>query len=164
MLITSTAFKEGEWIPEKYTGRGEDISPAMHLEGIPAGTKALMITLDDASHPLFPNYNHWIIWNIPVCSDIPEAIPKGEVVAALSGAVQGMAYGRHCYKGPKPPFKAIHNYTFTVYALSDFMDLPAASVKKEVLKQAEGLILGKASLTGKFQSHRSGTEAGRKND
>lgn len=114
MLITSTAFKEGEWIPEKYTARGEDISPALHLEGIPAGTKALMITLDDASHPLFPNYNHWIIWNIPVCSDIPESIPKGEAVAALSGAVQGMAYGRHCYKGPKPPFKAIHNYTFTV--------------------------------------------------
>lgn len=53
MLITSTAFKEGEWIPEKYTARGEDISPALHLEGIPAGTKALMITLDDASHPYF---------------------------------------------------------------------------------------------------------------
>ena len=34
------------------------------------------------------------------------------------------------------------------------MDLPAASVKKDVLKQAEGLILGKAALTGKFQSHR----------
>ena len=55
MLITSTAFKEGAWIPEKYTAWGEDISPALHLEGIPAGTKALMITLDDASHPLFPN-------------------------------------------------------------------------------------------------------------
>lgn len=154
MLITSSAFEEEGWIPEKYTGRGEDISPALHLEGIPAGTKSLMITLDDASHPIFPNYNHWIIWNIPVCGDIPEAIPKGEAVLALSGAVQGIAYGKHCYKGPKPPFWAIHNYTFTVYALSGFMDLPASSVKKDVLKQAEGLIMEKAALTGKFQSHR----------
>ena len=72
-------------------------------------------------------------------------------MAALSGAVQGMAYGRHCYKGPKPPFKAIHNYTFTVFALSDFMDLPAASVKKDVLNRGEGLKLEKPALRGRFR-------------
>lgn len=154
MRVSSNAFEEGGWIPKRYTGRGEDISPALHIEDIPNQTKSFIITLDDASHPIFPNYNHWIIWNIPVCSDIPESVPKGEVVFELSGAIQGFAYGRHCYRGPKPPLKTTHNYTFTVYALRDLIDLPAASTKKEVLKQASNLILDQASLTGKFQSHR----------
>ncbi|MCQ4638122.1 YbhB/YbcL family Raf kinase inhibitor-like protein [Anaerovorax odorimutans] len=158
MILTSNAFAEGEWIPKKHTARGENISPALHIEDIPADTTSLMITLDDASHPLFPNYNHWVIWNIPVCSDIPESIPKGATVSELSGALQGMAYGKHCYKGPKPPFRTIHNYTFTVYALNSFIDLPASSVKTDVLKQAAKLIVGTAALTGKFQSRRKETD------
>lgn len=158
MRVSSNAFEEGGWIPKRYTGRGEDISPALHIEDIPNQTKSFIITLDDASHPIFPNYNHWIIWNIPVCSDIPESVTKGEVVSELSGAIQGIAYGRHCYRGPKPPLKTTHNYTFTIYALCDLIDLPAASTKKEVLKQASNLILDQASLTGKFQSHRNESE------
>ena len=154
MQLSSSAFDEGGWIPKKYSARGEDLSPALHIEDLPKGTKSLMITMDDSSHPLFPNYNHWIIWNIPVIHDIPEALPKGERIGLLSDAMQGIAYGKHCYKGPKPPFKTIHYYVFTVYALSDVVNMPTTSKKGDLLKQVEGMILGKATLTGKFQSRR----------
>ncbi len=38
---------------------------------------------------------------------IPAEIPQGEQVVALNNAVQGMGYGKHRYRGPKPPFGAI---------------------------------------------------------
>ena len=35
LAITSPAFKDGEYIPKKYTGRGEDISPELNIDSRP---------------------------------------------------------------------------------------------------------------------------------
>lgn len=108
--VTSSAFLPGGKIPTDYTARGADRSPGFQLRNIAAGAQSLAITMDDADHPLIKNFNHWLIWNLPVQSIIPEGVPKGETVPALAGAVQGLAYGRHCYKGPKPPLHSNHQY------------------------------------------------------
>lgn len=153
LKVRSDAFDEGGWIPERYTARGADISPDFELESIAPNAKSIAITLDDASHPLFPNYNHWVIWNIAIQPVIPEAIAHGKFVENL-GATQGIAYGRHRYKGPKPPQKSIHIYVFTIYTLDCAMDLDASCRKQDFVNNAEGHILQQATLTGKFQSKR----------
>lgn len=51
LKIKSGAFEEGGWIPARYTGRGEDVSPDFTIEGIAPNAKSIAITLDDASHP-----------------------------------------------------------------------------------------------------------------
>lgn len=152
--ITSPAFNEGDWIPVKNSARGDDLSPQIDIRGISDKGKSIAITMDDSSHPLFPNYNHWIIWNIPIQNTIPPAIPSGKVVEKLGGAIQGIAYGKHCYKGPKPPLKTIHIYTFTVYILDCTLELAPKTYKKEFLSAIEGHVLQKATLKGKFQSRR----------
>ena len=154
LTLSSKDFEEEGWIPRKHSGRGEDLSPALSLQGIAPGARSLAVTMDDASHPLFKNYNHWLIWNLPVQAEIPGAIPAGKVVDSLGGAVQGLAYGRHCYRGPKPPLKAIHRYTFTVYVLDCALSLPPESRRAELFEAMEGHVLQKATLTGKFQSRR----------
>jgi len=95
LKLTSSAFQEDGWIPIMHSARGENLSPCFELQGIASGAKSIAITLDDASHPLFPNYNHWVIWNLPVQEVLPERIPKGKSVNSLSGAMQGVAYGKH---------------------------------------------------------------------
>ena len=150
--ITSTDFIDGGWIPKKNTARGDDISPQLKIDGITGKAASLVITMDDASHPLFPNYNHWVIWNLPVQEVIPSAIPHGKTIESLDGAVQGLAYGRNRYKGPKPPFKSIHTYTFTVYVLDCKLNLSARSKKADVVKAMGGHILQQASISGKYQS------------
>lgn len=152
--VTSSAFKEGGWIPIRYSGRGENRSPDFELKRIPSDAKSIAITLDDASHPLFPNYNHWVIWNLPVQAAIPEGIPKGKSVERFNGAVQGVAYGRHRYKGPKPPFHSTHTYVFTVYVLDSRLNLPASSRKHDFLAAAQEHILQQVTLSGRFQSHK----------
>jgi Raf kinase inhibitor-like YbhB/YbcL family protein len=153
-IVTSKAFDEGSWIPVRYTARGENLSPEFELDHVDRNAKSIAITLDDASHPIFPNFNHWVIWNIPVQIVIPEGIPHGKSVNCLGDAMQGIAYGRNKYKGPKPPMKSIHTYVFTIYILDTKVELTANSKKRDLLNKIEGHILQQASLSGKFQSRK----------
>lgn len=85
---------------------------------------------------------------------VPEAVPCGKIVEALGGATQGITYGRNRYKGPKPPFRTIHTYVFTVYILDCKYGLSPKSKKGDLLGQMKGHILQQAILSGKFQSNR----------
>lgn len=154
MIVTSPAFEEGGWIPKKHSARGLDVSPEIHIKNIPEKAVSLAITLDDASHPLFPNYNHWLIWNVPVQELIPEGVEAGYNVPSLRDAKQGCGYGKNRYKGPKPPLRTIHTYVFTVYALDSKLELSKNSAKNDLIKAMNGHILEQAVLSGKFQSHR----------
>ena len=149
LTVTSPAFEEGGWIPRVHTGRGEDRSP-----GLSPAAVSLAVTLDDDSHPIFPHYNHWAAWNLPAAAEIPAAIPAGRRVETLGRAMQGIAYGRHRYKGPKPPLRWLHSYTFTVYVLDCFLDLSPASRKAALLTAMEGHVLQRATLSGKYQNGR----------
>lgn len=153
LVVTSPAFKEGGWIPERHSAYGEDVSPELYVSGISERARSVIITLDDLGHPIYPGYNHWVAWNIPPVSVIPENIPKGAVCEKPFHAEQGIAYGKHCYKGPKPPFNWNHDYKFTAYTLDCTISVGADSGKKEVLKAAEGHILQSGTLTGKYQRH-----------
>jgi Raf kinase inhibitor-like YbhB/YbcL family protein len=151
LTITSPAFEPGGWIPNRNSGYGEDISPELHIEGLSKSAVSLMITLDDMGHPIQPGYNHWIAWNLPPIKCIPEQLPKGTVCEQPIHMEQGLAYGRHCYRGPKPPFNWNHDYKFTVYALDTKLSISTDSDKQAVLKAAEGHILQTGILMGKYQ-------------
>lgn len=151
LAIVSPAFENGGWIPDEYSGYGEDVSPEIRVHGIPENAKSLVITLDDMGHPIQPGYNHWVIWNMPPMDIIPRAIPSGAKIDAPLCAVQGIAFGKHRYRGPKPPFNWNHEYLFTVYALDDLLAAGADSRKSDIVKAMEGHILGRGELRGKYQ-------------
>lgn len=152
LIVTSPAFENGGWIPVENSARGCDFSPELQINGIDEKAVSLAIKMEDNSHPFFPNYNHWLIWNLPIQDTIPAAIPSGKDIVELPGAVQGLAYGKNCYKGPKPPLKAIHTYTFTVYALDCLISLPEKSKLDSLNRAMKGHILQKGTLCGKFQN------------
>ena len=150
LRVSFPCFEEGGLIPVRHTGHGEDISPKLVLEGLSPKAVTLAITLDDMGHPI-PAYNHWVIWNIPATAVLPEDIPHGETVESLGGAVQGRGYGKHGYRGPKPPFQWSHLYRFNVFALDCRLDLPPAARKKDLLAAMRGHILQTAALTGHYR-------------
>ena len=151
LIITSPAFEPEGWIPNRHSGFGEDVSPEIHIDGIDPGAVSLAITLDDLGHPIHPGYNHWVAWNIPPMNILPEHIPKGAVCKQPFHIEQGLAYGKHCYRGPKPPFHWNHRYVFSVYALDTTLDIGADSDKNAVLAALDGHILQTGVLYGKYQ-------------
>lgn len=151
LKVTSPAFDEGGIIPARYTGRGENVSPPLLIEGISPEAKSIAILMDDLDFPLGV-YNHWIIWNIPAnITSIPEAVPKGETVPELGGAIQGKSQygGKHYYRGPLPPF-GTHRYVFKFYVLDAMPDLDPDAGKLELQKAMDGHILQYGTLMGSF--------------
>ncbi len=151
LTLHSPAFPEGGIIPTRHTGRGEDLSPPFTAKGIPEGSVSLSILLEDTSHPLFRDFPHWLIWNLPVAEHIPEGIAPGGAVEVLGcTASQGTAYGPRRYAGPKPPRWRRHLYRFTLLALDCRLELPPSTGKRRVLEVAEEHILERATLSGWF--------------
>jgi len=150
LIVTSPAFENEGTIPIRYTGCGEDISPELHLSEIEDEAKSIAIIMNDIGHPI-PEYNHWVIWNIPVIHIIPGRIPYGERVETLDGAVQGRGYGKNRYRGPKPPFNWSHRYQYNVYILDAMIDLPSSARKKDLLLAMQGHILQQGFIIGKFR-------------
>ena len=151
LKITSPAFEPEGWMPNRYSGFGEDVSPELHIDDIAENAVSMVITLDDLGHPIQPGYNHWVAWNIPTMSILPGHLPKGAVIEQPFHMEQGLAYGKHCYRGPKPPFNWNHRYCFTVYALDVMLTVSTNSDKAAVLKAMEGHVLQKGCLYGKYQ-------------
>ncbi|MFW6080392.1 MAG: YbhB/YbcL family Raf kinase inhibitor-like protein, partial [Desulfosalsimonas sp.] len=69
MQLKTPAFESGGRIPQKHTGYGDDISPAMEWTNAPQGTRSFAIICHDPDAPLvLPGtygFVHWVLYNIP---------------------------------------------------------------------------------------------------
>ena len=145
--VSSPSFENLGAMPDKHTGRGEDISPALELSGLVDGAASVAIIMDDLDVPWGSNYTHWVVWNIPAIAYIPEGLSHGETIAELNGAIQGTAYGVNCYRGPLPPF-GTHRYQFHVFVLDTALDLDASRGKSDLTAAMDGHILQYGTIIG----------------
>ncbi len=54
ITVSSLAFRDQGEIPDRYTCLGKGISPPIHWSGVPTGTKALALVVDDSDAPITP--------------------------------------------------------------------------------------------------------------
>ena len=153
MIVKSTAFENNGVIPQKHTGFGEDVSPELDISDAPEDTQSLAVILEDLDVPFTSRFPHWIAWNIPKTDVIPEGLPKGAKITEPRPACQGIAWGKHVYRGPKQPFfiRGEHRYVFTVYALDRFLTLPENADTKTLREEMCGHILAEAELVGRYR-------------
>lgn len=150
LIVTCPSFEDGGLIPVEHTGYGADRSPELRLDGLSGEAVSIAVVMNDMGHPI-PAYNHWVIWNLPAVPVIPGDIPHGERIGTLGRAVQGVGYGKHQYRGPKPPFHWSHVYEYHVFVLDCFLDLPGSARKKDLLAAMEGHVLQHGVLAGHYR-------------
>jgi Raf kinase inhibitor-like YbhB/YbcL family protein len=144
MIIKSPVFQNNEFIPSNFTCDGAGANPELEFEEIPAEAKSLALIMEDPDSPV-PNFTHWIIWNI---GPKTKSIKEGEVP---EGAAEGGNDARKTgYIGPCPN-KGTHRYVFNLYALSDYIDLPAGSDKESLRNAIKDKILASARLIGIYK-------------
>ena len=149
MEITSPAFPNGEFIPDKYTCAGTDVSPELRIGGVPEGVKSLVIVMDDPDAP-GGTFTHWLLWNVsPTTTEIKE---DGAMSLLVSGAVLGKtSFGEVGYRGPCPPRGMPHHYHFKLYALAAPLSLQIGSDKYELQSALEKVhILAQVELVGLY--------------
>lgn len=132
-------------MPNEYTGYGADKSPPFALVGIVPHAKTMAIIMADLDIPFIQEYAHWLIWNLPAKNEILGDIPQGKLLSEFGNAQQGLAYGKHEYKGPKPPkfIRSRHRYVFTVYILDTVLNIESDAKKRDLLNAMQGHVLQK---------------------
>jgi Raf kinase inhibitor-like YbhB/YbcL family protein len=148
-LLTSSAFKEGEPIPARYTCEGENLSPYLSWAGAPDGTVSFALIVEDPDAPIGV-FTHWILFNIPSSTgELKEG--TGNQVQTGIGALHGKNdMNKNMYGGPCPPPGKPHRYQFTLYALDTTLDLAEGISRKQALAAIEGHVLAQNTLTGTF--------------
>ena len=148
--LTSTAFANGERIPDKYTGNGEDVSPPLSWSPAPEGTAELALICDDPDAPA-GTWNHWVLYGLsPEATGLEEGVATGASVADPQ-LKQGLnSWPKTGYGGPSPPPGGPHRYQFTLYALGEAVDLEPGATKEALLAAMEGKVIAEATLEGTY--------------
>lgn len=168
--LTSTAYGDGETIPDKFSCFGDNVSPSLAWSGVPADAQSLLLFLYDpdagfdSGATVEMGFMHWIVFNIPPSTaGYPEDVPVGDTLA--DGALQGNNdFGQYLspgdphpggapakvtgYDGPCPGSE--HKYVFALYALDTMLDLPAQATPTDVLAAMEGHVIDQVELAGMF--------------
>jgi Raf kinase inhibitor-like YbhB/YbcL family protein len=141
MQLSSPAFEHEGAIPARFTCDGDDVSPALEIADIPAGTVAMALIVDDPDAPR-GTWDHWVAYDIAPAPTIPEDVgPIGTAGVGTGGNTD--------YSGPCPP-SGMHRYYFTVLALDQELGLPRGATKADVQAAAAGHVLAEAVLMGTY--------------
>lgn len=158
LALTSTSFPDQGVIPLRYVALqkgGNNVSPALQIQNVPASTQFLAILMDDESPPCGTGAQacvHWGGFNLPATK---VTFAEGETLTGISGVVTGRNLDNvQAYLGPRPPNDG-HVYRFTVYALGSAAPLvPASPIPYYRRSQFEAIyathILGKSTWTGRY--------------
>jgi Raf kinase inhibitor-like YbhB/YbcL family protein len=153
LTVSSSAFKNGQPIPDEHTDYGKGKSIPLSWSNLPPGTRSIAIVMDDPDAGTRP-FVHWVIYNIPASTKSLEAgLPPKPRLDAPKGALQGSnSKSSTGYFGPRPPKgDPPHHYHIKVYALDQVLQLAAGSDEETLLKATSGHVLGQGELTGTVQ-------------
>lgn len=146
LFLTSDAFADGDPIPRDHSCRGEDVSPPLAWTGVPAGTGALVLFVDD------PDGRDWVHWSVLDLAPADGSLPRGVSPTASTPQQGRNDFGRVGYGGPCPP-SGVHHYRFTLYALAAPLGLPGhpdgATVRRAL---AGATIVAQVTLVGTFRA------------
>jgi Raf kinase inhibitor-like YbhB/YbcL family protein len=145
LRISSPAFASGGRIPERHTGDGQDVSPALEWSGTPEGTLSFAVVVHDPDAPLVDGFTHWVLYGIPGDTT---GLPEG-----TTSFVHGRNnMGNEGYNGPAPPpGHGPHHYYFWVYALDSSPDLRPGLNRRALFEQIEDHVLEQARVIGIYE-------------
>ncbi|MHB2094799.1 kinase inhibitor [Pantoea dispersa] len=123
MRVVSQDFNDGDKMPERHVFngmgyQGDNLSPHLAWDEVPAGTKSFVVTCYDPDAPTGSGWWHWVVANIPAEVTVLSQGAGSGVAELPEGAIQTRTdFGQNCYGGAAPPQGESHRYIFTVHAL-----------------------------------------------
>ncbi len=151
--LHSSAFGEGETIPQRYTAEGAEISPPLSWSGLPEGTRELALLCEDPDAPFPKSFVHWIAYGIPTnLSGLPEGLAHEAEVRSPLVLRQGQnSKTKNGFTGPLPPFfHGPHRYFFRLFALNSPSNLHPGANREELVACLNGKVIGEARLIGHY--------------
>lgn len=154
LTVSTSAFADGQPIPDVYAAEGQNISPPLAWSAGPDGTQSYVVMMEDPDVAADPPFVHWLLYNVPATvTRLDEAVPGGPAPPKPEGALQGPNdYGSLGYYGPRPPASdPPHAYHVQVLALDRMLDLPFGATRAELLEAMRGHVLAAGEIVGTFE-------------
>jgi Raf kinase inhibitor-like YbhB/YbcL family protein len=147
--VSSEAFEEGQPIPKRYSGDGENVSPPVAWSGSVPGVQSYALVVEDPDAPTPEPFVHWLIYNIPASvRQLPENVGS-EPGQALQGKNSRMKTG---WIGMGPPKgDTAHRYFFQLFALDTVLDLEGGAGRGKLFDAMSGHVIGRGRLMGTYQ-------------
>lgn len=153
LSLQSAAFSNNGAIPKRFTCQGENISPPLRWNSVPAAAKSLVLIVDDpdAPDPSAPilTWVHWVLYNLPAKNAALPAARKSSTLPGNSVAARN-SWRSMEYGGPCPPIGR-HRYFFKLYALDSKLDGLNNPGKDAVVAAMRGHIIEQTVLVGTYQ-------------
>lgn len=143
MSLYSPAFLQNGYIPAKHTCDGENVSPPLHIRGVSAKARSLVLVMDDPD-ALGGDWVHWTVWNMDASTRVisENSVPEGSVEGDTDFELPAWA-------GPCPR-EGVHRYVFRLFALDVKLDLPSRASKQQLAAALKGHILDQSTLVGLY--------------
>lgn len=139
LIISSSAFENGTFIPEKYTCDGENINPPLEVAGLSEDYESLLLIMDDPDAPS-GTFTHWVVWDIYQTIIVEDSIP----------GIEGVNNAKKVsYTGPCPP-SGTHRYFFKFYALDSKLEIEGGSGRALVEDAIDGHVIAYGELIGTY--------------
>jgi len=152
--LASEDIQPGERLDVRFTVDGENVSPELHWEGFPEGTRSFVVSCFDPDAPTPAGYWHWTVANLPASTtSLPRGagsadgglLPPGAFQSRSDGGAEGFEGA-----GP-PPGDRPHRYVFAVHALDvGSLPLDASASATVVAFNALFHTLARATLTATY--------------
>ncbi len=154
-VLRSPSFSEGASIPIRHTCEGADGSPPLEWAGVPAGTRSLVLLVDDpdAPDPRAPKMTwvHWVLYDLPPAT---AGLAEGVGHALPPGTRQGVNdWKRTGWGGPCPPIGR-HRYFFKLFALDALLGDLGHPTEVKLEAAMHGHVLAEARLMGTYEKQR----------
>ena len=140
-------------LPEKHSEYADGVSPPLSWSVVEGALSYAIVMEDPDSKPITP-FVHWVAWNIPpTVTSLPEGLQEQPRLTEPEGVLQGRnSRGSHGYFGPRPPVGDVpQHYHFQILALDALLDIPPTADRDEMLAAADGHVVAKGELVGKYQ-------------
>ncbi len=142
--LTSAVLSDGGTIPDRYAPPpvGDNTSPPLDWQGIPAEAEQLAVTVVD---PDAGDFVHWVIAGLdPASTGLSEGeVPDGAIQAANGSGEIG-------WFGPAPPPGETHNYLFTLHVLGSDPGVTEGMGAVEASAAIAAATTSLVTLTGTF--------------
>lgn len=155
--VSSTAFTHMERIPTRYTADGEGVSPPIEWFGIPDGTDAIVLLVEDGDSPTPHPLVHAIAINLPpTCRSLPEGtlnIGDDDMPAEVDLGINSLLKRGWLPPDP-PPGHGEHRYAFQIFALAKGTALPSSAGRHDVCEAVLERTLAAGCLLGTYERPR----------
>lgn len=155
--LSSPDFNDNALLDKKFAGAtkgnpsctGENVSPALSWQNLPAGSKSLALLVFDPEGAKGLGVSHLVAYNIPASAS---GFAQRDLTEGKGFTGGKNSPGNNHYHGPCPPAgSGAHHYVFTLIA----SDLPPDALKagltrEQLLAELKGHALGGAGIVGRY--------------